>query len=132
MKRSIKKAIVIATICFAMFSLVAFAQSQRQARVFSLISATLEPGQMAEYASILENDILPILKRNDVELIGVFNNSIGGASNEVLILVAYKDFAHIQKANQDADLLKFQQERFEKMRVLNSRLLAPMAFSPLQ
>ena len=67
-----------------------------------------------------------------MELIGVFNNSIGGSSNEVLILVAYKDFAHIQKANQDADLLKFQQEKFEKMRVLKSRLLAPMAFSPLQ
>lgn len=106
--------------------------SQQQPRVFLMFTAKVEPGHMAEYREIVKTKVLPILKKNEVELIGIFASALGGDTNELHLLTAYKDFAHYQKSTQDPELVKLQQENFERIRIGTTRLLAPVDFSPLK
>ena len=89
-------------------------------------------GHMAEYSGIVEKEILPLLKKNDVELVGVFNSGVGGASNELTIILGYKDYGHIQAVFADPELKKIQQEKFQSIRVLTSKVLIPTSYSPLK
>lgn len=106
--------------------------AQSTPRIFMLVTASVEPGHMADYQSIVEKEVLPIFAKQNVDVIGAFNSQLGGSSNETLLLVAFKDFAHLQTALADPGIVKLQAERFESMRVLNSRILLPTAFSPLK
>lgn len=106
--------------------------AQSSPRVFMLVTASVEPGHMAEYQSIVENEVLPIFAKHDVEVIGAFNSTLGGKSNETILLVAFKDFAHVQNALGDPGITSLQAQKFESMRVLNTRLLTPTGFSPLK
>ena len=106
--------------------------AQSPPRVFMLVTARVEPGHMAEYRSIVENEVLPIFAKHDVAVIGAFNSQLGASSNEMLLLVGYRDLAHIQATNSDPALVKLQAEKFEAMRVLETRVLIPTSFSPLK
>ena len=121
---------VVAAVAVTVGSLFA-AHHETKPRIFGLYTADVQPGHGAEYASIVEKDILPIFKKHDIELIGAFNSAIGGSSNQMVLLVGYKDFAHLQTAHGDPDLKKIQSEKFESIRVLHSRVLIPTSFSPL-
>ena len=101
-------------------------------RVYMMVTASVEPGHMAEYQSIIEKEILPTFKKNGVELIGAFRSGIGGNSNEAILITAYRDLAHVQKAMSDPVIVGLQAGKFESMRVLHTRILAPTSFSPLQ
>ena len=101
-------------------------------RVYLLVTASVEPGHMAEYQGIVEKQILPTFKKNDVELIGSFRSGLGGSSNEAILIAAYKDLAHVQKAMSDPVIVELQAGKFESMRVLHTRILTPTSFSPLQ
>ena len=122
---------IIAVLAFSTAVCVANAQ-QEQPRVFSVAVATVEPGHMAEYLDVVEESIIPLLEAQDVEVIGVFQNAIGGASNQVIIWVAYRDLAHLQSVAENSSLTEIQQQTFEGMRVLEIQTLTPVAFSPLR
>ena len=106
--------------------------AQSAPRVFMLVTANVEPGHMAEYQRIVENQVFPIFEKHDVEVIGAFNSAIGGHSNETMLLVAYKDFAHMQSALADPGIVAHQSNEFESMRVLNTRTLVGASYSPLK
>lgn len=106
--------------------------AQSTPRVFMLITASVEPGHMAEYQRIVEKQVLPIFDKHDVEIIAAFNSAIGGHSNETMLLVAYNDFAHMQRALADPDIIALQSNEFESMRVLTTRTLVGTSFSPLK
>jgi hypothetical protein len=107
------------------------AAMQEQPRVFSAVSATVEPGHMAEYLATIEQSIMPFLAAQDVEVVGVFRNSIGGPSNQVILWLGYKDLAHVQAVAENSTLTDIQERTFESMRVLENHLLTPTTFSPL-
>ena len=87
---------------------------------------------MAEYMGILEESVIPLLESQDVEVIGVFQNGIGGASNQLIIWVAYRDLAHLQSVTENSSLTEIQQQTFESMRAIEVQTLTPVAFSPLR
>ena len=124
------KYIVLSAVCVLLVGGLSAAQSQ--SRVFALIVAKVELGHMAEYTAIIEKEIVPLLKKNDVELVGVFNSGVGGASNELTMLLGYRDYAHVQQTFQDPEVQKIQKEKFQTIRVLNTKMLIPTAFSPLK
>jgi hypothetical protein len=103
---------------------------QESPRVVGLAVATVEPGHMAEYMSIVEESVMPFLAEQGVEVIGVFQNFVGGPSNELYIMAAYRDLAHIQAVSQNSTLTDIQQQTFEGMRVLSQKTLLPVPFSP--
>lgn len=105
---------------------------QESPRVVGLAVATVEPGHMAEYMSIVEESVMPFLAEQGVEVIGVFQNFVGGPSNELYIMAAYRDLAHIQAVSQNSTLTDIQQLTFEGMRVLSQKTLLPVPFSPFQ
>lgn len=105
---------------------------QESPRVVGLAVATVEPGHMAEYMSIVEESVMPFLAEQGVEVIGVFQNFVGGPSNELFIMAAYRDLAHIQAVAQNSTLTDIQQQTFEGMRVLSQNTLLPVPFSPFQ
>ncbi len=122
--------LMIAAVSATVGSLFA-AHHEATPRVFGLYTSDVQPGQGAAYAEIIEKEILPILKKHDVELIGAFTSGLGGSSNQMIFLMGCKDLAHIQTAHADPDLRKVQTEKFASMRVLHSRVLIPTSFSPL-
>ncbi len=122
----------ISFVALAAVVLIAWAPGQAAPRVFGMVTASVEPGQMSEYLTIVEQRIVPFLAEQDVELIGVFRHSLGGPSNEVLLLLAYRDLAHVQAVTENTQLTEIQQQTFEGMRVLRSWVLQPVSFSPLQ
>ena len=122
---------IIAVLALSTAVCVANAQ-QEQPRVFSVAVATVEPGHMAEYMGILEESVIPLLEAQDVEVIGVFQNGLGGASNQLIIWVAYRDLAHLQSVAENSTLTEIQQQTFESMRVIEIETLTPVAFSPLR
>ncbi len=105
---------------------------QESPRVVGIAVAQVEPGHMAEYLSIVEESVMPFLAQQGVEVIGVFQNFVGGPSNEVHIIAAYRDLAHIQAVAQNSQLTDIQQQTFEGMRVLSQKTLLPTPFSPFQ
>ncbi len=116
----------------ALSTAVCVANVQEQPRVFSVAVATVEPGHMAEYMGILEERVIPLLETQGVEVIGVFQNGLGGASNQLTIWVAYRDLAHLQSVTENSTLTEIQQQTFESMRVIEIQTLTPVAFSPLR
>ena len=106
--------------------------AQSAPRIFMLVTASVEPGHMADYQGIVEKEVFPIFEKQNVEVIGAFSSALGGASNETVVLVAFKDFAHLQQALADPGITKLQAEKFESMRVLHTRILNPTSFSPLK
>lgn len=121
---------VVVAIVFTVGSLFA-ANHESNPRVFGFYTADVQLGHEAEYSDIIEKEILPILKKHGVELVGAFRSSIGGPSNQFILMMGYTDLAHLQAAHADPDLQKIQAEKFSKIRVLNSRVLIPESFSPL-
>jgi hypothetical protein len=107
------------------------AHHESKPRIFGLYTADVQLGHGTEYNDMIEKEILPILKKHDVELIGAFRSGIGGPSNQSVLLMGYRDLAHLQAAHADPDLQKIQAEKFSQIRVLNSRVLIPTSFSPL-
>ena len=116
----------------ALSTAVCVANAQEQPRLFSVAVATVEPGHMAEYMGILEESVMPLLEAQGVEVIGVFQNTIGGASNQLIIWSVYRDLAHVQSVAESSTLTEIQQETFESMRVIEIQTLTPVAFSPLR
>lgn len=106
--------------------------AQSAPRVFMLVTASVEPGHMADYQRIVADQVLPIFEKHDVELIGAFNSTVGGNSNETMLLIAYEDFAHMQRALADPGIAALQANEFESMRVLNTKVLMGTSYSPLQ
>ncbi len=129
MKRSL---IVIVAILALSFTVRIADAQQDQARVFGVAVATVEPGHMMEYMDIVEERILPFLTDQGVEVLGVFQNLVGGPSNQLHIWVAYRDLAHVQSVAENSTLTEIQQQTFEGIRVLENRIFAPVAFSPLR
>lgn len=105
---------------------------QENPRVVGIAVAQVEPGHMAEYLGIVEQNVMPFLAEQGVEVIGVFQNFVGGPSNEVHIIAAYRDLAHVQAVAQNSRLTDIQQQTFEGMRVLSQKTLLPVPFSPFQ
>ena len=131
MSRRIGVAAIIITI-FALAAVSLFAaHHESKPRIFGLYTADVQLGHKAEYNDIVEKEVLPILKKHNVEFIGAFGSALGGPSNQVILLMGYTDLAHLQAAHADPDLKKIQAERFSKIRVLHSRVLVPTSFSPL-
>ncbi len=93
---------------------------------------TVEPGHMAEYMDIIEESIMPLLADQGVEVIGVFQNGIGGPSNQLILWSVYRDLAHVQSVFENSTLTEIQQQTFESIRVLDTKTLTPVAFSPLR
>ena len=124
-------AVIISIFVLTAMSLFA-AHHESKPRIFGLYTADVQLGHTAEYNEIVEKEILPLLKKHGVELIGAFGNSLGGPSNQVILLMAYTDLAHLQATHADPDLKKIQAEKFSKIRVLHSRILSPTSFSPLR
>ena len=112
--------------------LVAWARPQGPTRVYSVAVATVAPGDTGEYLEILEQRIMPFLEEQGAEVIGVFRNGIGGPSNEIKILVAYRDMAHVQAIAENSTLTAIQEQTFDAMRTLTTSILFPVSFSPLQ
>ncbi len=116
----------------ALSTAVCLANAQEQPRVFSVAVATVEPGHMAEYMGILEERVMPLLEAQGVEVVGVFQNGLGGASNQLIIWTAYRDLAHLQSVAENSSLTEIQQQTFESIRVIQQQTLTPVAFSPLR
>ena len=131
MSRRIGAVAFIAAIALTVGSLFA-AHHESNPRIFVLYTADVQPGHGAEYSGIIENEILPILKKHDVEFVGAFRSGIGGPSNQLVLLMGYKDLAHFQTAHADPDVKKIQAEKFSKIRVIHSRVLIPTSYSPLR
>jgi hypothetical protein len=128
-----KRALVPVLVVLALFSTVCVGVAvQDSPRVIGIAVATVEPGHMAEYQAIMEESIMPFLESQGVEVIGVFQSFVGGASNELTIMAAYRDLAHIQSVSQNSTLTEIQQQTFEGMRVLTQKTLLPVPFSPFQ
>ena len=125
---------VLKVLCVGVLFLGTFVTTfgQSEPRVYQMVTATVVPGLVAEYQGIIENEVLPIIERNDGELIGSFTNRIGGNSNEVILIIAHRDLANLQEMTSDPALVEIQAGRFASMRVINMRILAPTSFSPLQ
>ena len=126
------KFLVASAVSILILGVQSSVQGENNSKVYQLIVSTVELGHMAEYSAIIEKEILPMLKKHDVELVGAFNSGVGGASNELTLILGYKDYAHIQQVFQDACLQKIQREKFASIRVLRSKLLIPTAYSPLK
>ena len=127
-----QKAITTIAVGIAVTALAISIYAQSAPRVFMLVTANVQPGHMAEYQSIVEKQVLPIFAKNDVEVIGAFTSALGGPSNQTMLLVAFKDFAHLQTALADPGITQLQAKTFESMRVLDTRLLAPTSYSPIR
>lgn len=130
MSRRIGVVAFIAVVLLTVGSLFA-AHHESKPRIFGIYTADVQLGHATEYADIIEKEILPILKKHNVEFVGAFRNGIGGPSNQLTLLMGYTDLAHLQAAHADPDLQKIQAEKFSKIRVLHSRVLIPTSFSPL-
>ncbi len=128
MKPRTKIALVVVVLLAAAWTI----HAQSTPRLFMLVTASVEPGHMADYQRIVENQVFPIFKKHDVEVIGAFNSTLGGSSNETMLLVAYKDFTHMQQALADPGITALQANEFESMRVLNTRILVGTSYSPLK
>ncbi len=122
---------IIGVLALATAVCVADAQQER-ARVFVATVATVEPGHMAEYMSIVEESIMPFLEEQGVEVIGAFRPGVGGASNQFILWSAYRDMAHIQSVTENSTLTEIQEQTFEVMRVLEGATLTPVSFSPMR
>ena len=105
---------------------------QESPRVVWIAVAQVAPGHMADPLNIVEQNIMPFLAEQGVEVIGVFQNSLGGPSVEVHIIAAYRDLAHIQAASQNSQLTDIQEQTFEGKRVFSQKALLPVPFSPFQ
>ncbi len=128
-----KRALPLGIAVLALFTGVYVACAQQQStRVIVATVATVEPGHMAEYMDIVEESILPFLAAQGVELIGAFQNGVGGASNEFILWSAYRDMAHVQSVLENSTLTSIQQQTFESIRVLEATILNPVSFSPLR
>jgi hypothetical protein len=96
---------------------------------------TILPGKTAEFVEAFGRIPAPLFEKYGAKIIGVWTTDIGGASNEVVYILAFQDLAQREQVFQQfrADP-EYQNYRKEGVRVesIASKILRPTDYSALQ
>ena len=104
--------------------------------VYSLVTVGVAQGKMNEYTEFVAKEFMPIYQRLGIKMVGSWRSSIGGDSNECLVLFAWDSIAQMEKLqaarNADKDWLRV----YPKYQALTTggttRLLQPNAYSSIR
>jgi hypothetical protein len=94
------------------------------------------PGKMNEYLDIVSKEIMPMYAKLGIKMIGSWRTSMGGNSNEVVILFQYDNMAQMEKQtaarNADKDYQKILPRYQAVTTGTSTRLLQPNPYSTLK
>jgi hypothetical protein len=79
------------------------------------------PGKVAEYDGIVAKEMLPIMAKLGINLVGAWHSYTGNA-NQIYALYSYKDLAELQKVREAQEKDKDYQRVNVKLSALRTRL----------
>lgn len=84
-------------------------------------ASDIVPGKVAEYDAIVAKEMVPIMAKLGVNLVGAWHSYTGNV-NQIYAMYAYKDMAEFQKVRAAQDKDKDYQRVSAKLTALRTRL----------
>lgn len=106
--------------------------------IYELRSYTVETGKMEDLKARFRDHTLRLYKKHGIKPIAFFTPLIAEASNKLIFILEFKDFAHREAANAAFGADPEWQKAFEDshkngilVTSVENKILAPTDFSPL-
>jgi hypothetical protein len=105
--------------------------------IYSLHTVSVVHGKMNEYTEFVAKELIPIYQRLGIKMIGSWRTSIGGNSDECVLLFAWDSMAQMEKLQAVRNADKEWQRvlpRYQPLTTSNTinRILEPNAYSTLK
>ena len=104
--------------------------------IYTLLNVGVVHGKMNEYTEFVGKELMPIYQRLGIKMVGSWRTSMGGHTDESVVLFAWENLAQMEKLTtaraNDKDWQKVY-PRYQALTTGNTtRLLQPNAYSTLK